>query len=460
MTATVDRTTHPAPDEAPLTLDTDVVPPQPLGFRYQFAFWANLGVSLLGFGGALLILQPVGFDPLPLFAALLAALVGTVVGALMVALATLPGARTGAPSMALLRGLFGTKISYLPTALNVLQLIGWGTFELFIIAEAAEALTDGFGPRWVYIVGAGIVTTIMTIWPLGLIRLLRRYVTVAVFVAMAYFTVVLLREGLPDFSGGSWRGFLPAVDIALAVAISWVPLASDYSRFSRTPSRAFWSVLTGFTVTSVWTFWLGLLALSTVGNDPTKVFTAFTEAGSGVVTGLALLAFGVLTVREVDQSFANVYSTAVSTQNITPRVDRRILCAVIGVVITALALAVDFTTYANFLYLIGSVFLPMFAVLIVDYFFGAGRRGWNLAPDAPSRWLMLLPWLGGFVTYQLINPGSVSAWVNFWTSVRDAIGFTPQSWMSASLFSFLVAAALTWLVVVLTEREGRLTSPR
>ena len=100
MTATVDRTTHPAPDEAPLTLDTDVVPPQPLGFRDQFAFWANLGVSLLGFGGALLILQPVGFDPLPLFAALLAALVGTVVGALMVALATLPGARTGAPSMA------------------------------------------------------------------------------------------------------------------------------------------------------------------------------------------------------------------------------------------------------------------------------------------------------------------------------------------------------------------------
>ena len=460
MTATADRTTHPATDEAPLILDTDVVPSQPLGFRDQFAFWANLGVSLLGFGGALLILQPVGFDPLPLFAALLAALIGTAVGALMVALATLPGARTGAPSMALLRGLFGTKISYLPTMLNVLQLIGWGTFELFIIAEAAEALTDGFGPRWVYVVGAGIVTTIMTIWPLGLIRLLRRYVTVAVFIAMGYFTVVFLRDGLPNLSGGSWRGFLPAVDIALAVAISWVPLASDYSRFSRTPSRAFWSVLTGFTVTSVWTFWLGLLALSTVDNDPTKVFAAFTEAGNGAVTGLALLAFGVLIVREVDQSFANVYSTAVSTQNITPRIDRRALCAVIGLVITVLALAVDFTTYANFLYLIGSVFLPMFAVLIVDYLFGAGRRGWNLAPDAPSRWLMLVPWFGGFVTYQLINPGSVSAWVNFWTSLRDAIGFTPQSWMSASLFSFLVAAALTWLVVVATEREGRLKSPR
>jgi hypothetical protein len=73
---------------------------------------------------------------------------------------------------------------------------------------------------------------------------------------------------------------------------------------------------------------------------------------------------------------------------------------------------------------------------------------------------MLLPWLGGFVTYQLINPGSVSAWVDFWTSVREAIGFTPQSWMSASLFSFLVAAALTWLVVGLTEREGRLTTRR
>jgi putative hydroxymethylpyrimidine transporter CytX len=454
MTATADRTTQPASDEAPLTLDIKVMPPQPLGFRDQFAFWANLGVSLLGFGGALLILQPIGFDQLPLFAASLAALVGTVVGALMVALATLPGARTGAPSMALLRGLFGTKISYLPTGLNVLQLIGWGTFELFIIAEAAEALTGGFGPRWAYVVLAGVVTTVMTIWPLGLIRMLRRYVTVAVFIAMAYFTVVFLRDGLPDLSGGSWEGFLPSVDIALAVAISWVPLASDYSRFSRTPARGFWGVLAGFTVTSVWTFWLGLLALSTVGNDDSKVFAAFSDAGSGVLTGLALFGFSVLIIREVDQSFANVYSTAVSTQNITPRVDRRILCVLIGAVITGVALVVDFTTYANFLYLIGSVFLPMFAVLIVDYFAGAGRRGWNLASNAPSRWLMLLPWLGGFVAYQLINPGSVSAWVDLWTSVREDIGFTPQSWMSASLFSFLVAAALTGVVVALTDREG------
>jgi nucleobase:cation symporter-1, NCS1 family len=454
MTATVDRTTRPSADEAPLVLDTHVLPPQPLGFRDQFAFWANLGVSLLGFGGALLILQPQGFPQLPLSGAFLAVLVGTVVGALMVALSTLPGAHTGVPSMALLRGLFGAKISYLPTILNVLQLIGWGTFELFIIAEGAEALTGGAGPRWAYIVIAGILTTLMTIWPLGGIRLLRRYVTVAVFVAMAYFTAVFLRDGLPELGGGSWDGFLPGVDIALAVAISWVPLASDYSRFSRTPGRAFWSTLTGFTVTSVWAFWLGLLALSTVEYDGDRVFDAFTEAGSGAVTGIALLAFAVLIVREIDQSFANVYSTATSTQNILPRIDRRILSVIIGTLITVLALMVDFTTYENFLYLIGSVFLPMFAVLIVDYFFGAGRYGWNVAEDAPPRWLMVLPWVGGFVTYQLINPGSVSAWVDLWSSVRDGIGFTPESWMSASLLSFLVAAVLTWVVVTATARRG------
>ncbi len=455
MTATVDRTTRPSSAEAPLVLDTEVLPPQPLGFRDQFAFWANLGVSLLGFGGALLILQPDGFPQLPLSGAFLAVLVGTVVGALMVALATLPGAQTGVPSMALLRGLFGAKISYLPTILNVLQLIGWGTFELFIIAEAAEALTGGAGPRWSYIILAGILTTLMTIWPLGGIRLLRRYVTVAVFIAMTYFTVVFLRDGLPELGGGSWDGFLPGVDIALAVAISWVPLASDYSRFSRTPPRAFWSTLTGFTLTSVWAFWLGLLALSTVGYDGNRVFDAFTEAGSGAVTGLAMLAFAVLIIREVDQSFANVYSTATSTQNILPRLDRRILSILIGGLITGLALMVDFTTYENFLYLIGSVFLPMFAVLIVDYFLGAGRRGWDVREDAPSRWLMLLPWVGGFVTYQLVNPGSVSAWVDLWTSVRDGIGFTPRSWMSASLLSFLVAAALTWVVVAATTPRER-----
>ena len=87
----------------------------------------------------------------------------------------------------------------------------------------------------------------------------------------------------------------------------------------------------------------------------------------------------------------------------------------------------------------------MSAVLIADYFV-VSRRRWDLSAAARSRWLMLLPWAAGFVTYQLINPGYVSWWVSAWTSFGRDIGFTPQSWMSASILSFAVAAVMTLLV--------------
>lgn len=111
----------------------------------------------------------------------------------------------------------------------------------------------------------------------------------------------------------------------------------------------------------------------------------------------------MLIVRELDQSFANVYSTTVSTQNLRPAWDRRPVAIVVGVLITGLALTLDIYGYASFLSLIGSVFVPMFAVLVVDYFGFDGRTSWDLSPAARSRPLMFLPWALGFVTYQLIN---------------------------------------------------------
>ena len=86
--------------------------------------------------------------------------------------------------------------------------------------------------------------------------------------------------------------------------------------------------------------------------------------------------------------------------------------------------------------------MPLSAVLIADYFV-VSRGRWDLSAAARSRWLMLLPWAAGFVMYQLINPGYVSWWASAWTSFGQDIGFTPASWMSASILSFAVAAAVT-----------------
>ncbi|GLZ14161.1 hydrogenase expression protein [Actinomadura sp. NBRC 104425] len=435
-------------DEVPYTLDEPA--PKVLGFWDQSAFWANLGVSLFAFSGAYTVLAPDenGAPTLSIAAGIVAMIVGTAIGGLMLGLSAVPGARTGQPAMVLLRGLFGARLSYAPTVLNVAQLVGWGTFELIVIADAARALYDGV-PRWAYVVAAGVLTTALTIRPLGSVRLLRRYVTVAVLAALVYFYVQLLREPLPDLTEGSWGGFWVGADAALAVSISWVPVAADYTRHARSVRGAFGAAAVGYSATQIVAYVLGLLALALVAGDSTKVFDPFLHVTLGAVV------FAVFVLREADQSFTNVYSTAVSIQNLVPRADRRGLTVTLGAGTTALALVLNIGDYAGFLSLIGSVFVPMLGVLAADFFLGRGRTGWDVSRTAPARWSMIAAWAVGFAAYQLVNPGSVGWWAALWRDVREALGVAPPSWMSASLLSFLVAALVTLLVGRIARFRGR-----
>ena len=430
-------------------------PPRTLGFVDQVALWGNLGLSLLGPLGALYVLAPVGVPPLSLMAAFVAVVVGTAIGAALLGLSTVPGARTGAPAMVLMRGLLGGRLSYLPTALNLAQCLGWAVFELVVIAAGARALLP-WDVRWPYVLVAGVLTTLLALRPLGTVRLLRRYALVAVVVAAVYLGVQLARHPLPRLTDGSWSGFWLAADVVIAVAVSWIPLAADYSRHSRSARSAFGGSFLGFTLTQVACYTLGLLAFSTVaspdGDTQGHLFSGFLAVPFG------FLPFAVLVLRELDESFTNVYSTAVSIQNLRPLADRRVLAVAVGSLATLGALVLDAGAYQSFLYLLGSVFVPMFAVFAVDYFLLAGRHRWNVAVDAPSRWRMLLPWALGFASYQLVNPGSVSWWASAWGSVASALSFTPATWMSASLVSFGVAAVVTLLLGVLPRRRPEVRS--
>lgn len=410
--------------------------PKTLGALDQGAFWVNLGVSLLGFTGASTVLMPAGVPQLSFAAAVTATVIGTVIGSIMLGLSAVPGARTGAPSMVLLRGLFGGRLSYLPTLLNVLQLVGWGTFELLAIAQGAQAIFGG-GPRWLFLLLTGVLTTVLTIWPLGAVRAIRRYVTVAVAIAMVYLFVQVLLHPAANLGTGSWHGFWAGSDAALAVAVSFIPLASDYSRHSRSVKAAFGAATAGYSISQILCYLLGLLVLVQAADltDPYRPFLA---------APLGALFFGVIVLREVDQSFADTYSTGVSLQNLLPRTDRRVLTVTVGVIATVLALSMDIGQYAGFLTLIGSVFVPMFGVLAADYF--GHRRRWDLSQTAPARPAMLVAWLFGLAVYQLINPGQVGAWSRMWTGLASAFHFTPAPWMSASLLSFLAAALLAWLL--------------
>jgi nucleobase:cation symporter-1, NCS1 family len=426
--------------EAPLTLATDA--PRALGLADQLSLWSSLGVSLLIPVAAVFVIAPFGLPPLSLAAALTAVVLGSVAGSLVLALSAVIGARTGEPSMVVLRGLFGRRGSYLPTALNLVQCVGWASLEVLVIAEAASRLTSSsLRPLWV--VAAGVVATLMAVRPLGAVRVVRRYAVWLVLAATAYLFVGVLRQGVPHLGHGSWKGFFVAMDVVIALPVSWAPLAADWTRHSRTPRAAFGGAFAGYATACAVYFALGVLAVGTVVSGNQTDPNAFIGALLAVPAGA--LALVVLLVDEVDEAFANVYSTAVSIQNVAPRLDRRLLAVVVGVLAVLIALLIDVVSYQSFLLLIGSVFVPLFAVVIVDFFLV--RRGdWDLGPNARARWLLALPWAAGFVAYQLVNPGAVSWWSTWWLDVADAVGFSAQPWMSASVVSFVVAALLTLAV--------------
>jgi len=418
--------------EAPTTL----VPPPPktLGLLDQLGLWGNLGISLLIPVTATFLVPP----GQSLLATATAIVVGTVLGCLLLGLVARAGAETGAPSMVLLRGLLGRRGSYAPTALNLLQCVGWATYEVWVISTAAYAVWPAV-PRWGYVLAAGGIATAMALRPLGSVRLLKRIAVVAVVACSAYFLVETLRRPLGSLTGGGWTGFWTSTDLVIALPVSWIPLVADYSRFSRSGRSALVGAGAGYAVSSALFFLLGVLALRAYPNAAQDVVGALLAVPAGA------LALVILAVDEVDEAFANIYSTATSAQNVAPRADRRLLAVVVGGLATVLALVVDGSSYEPFLFLIGAIFVPLAGTFLVDYYLG-GRRRYDVGERAPQRWAMVLPWAAGFVAYQVTAPTQLPSWpgwAGFWGQLQDALHVSPTNGFSASIVSFAVAALLT-----------------
>ena len=423
--------------EAPLTLDGTA--PQELGLRETVGLWANLGISLLLPVAASFVV----LAGRPLGVTLLAVVVGAVLGALLLGLTAAPAARERVPAMVLLRGLLGHRASWLPTGLNVLQCLGWATFEIVVIAEAASRAVDA--PRWPFVLAAGVLATAMALRPLGVVRVLSRYAVWAALAAVAYLFVRVLSEPLPQVQEGGAGSFWSAVDIVIALPVSWFPLAADYTRHVRDPRTAFVGTSVGYGLATVGMFTLGVLALSAYGSVGLDVVDALLAVPFGLVAVLVLVAV------EVDEAFANIYSSAVSTQNAAPRLDRRVLAVVVGTAATGLALTLDVVSYEPFLFLLGAVFVPLAGILVVAYYL-LPRGAWDTSEDAPARPALLLPWVAGFVAYQLTVPttftGPGAGWTAWWAERQADLGLPAASGLSASLVSLTVACLLTVAVAL------------
>lgn len=410
-----------------------------LGLVDSLALWGNLGISLL-----VLVAGTYLVPALSLKDALLAILVGGLIGNAMLGVAGLIGADARVPAMVLLRAPLGRHGSYLATVLNVLQNVGWATFELIVIATAAGALSRtafGFSATWAWTIGFGALTLgFALLGPVDFVRTwVKRFALWVVLASLAYLTWWTLHgahlQALWSKPGEGGLGFWSGVDLVIAMPVSWLPLVADYTRFSRDGRSALVGSGVGYLIPHLWLYALGaLLLLSRSLADPTDLLT--TIAGGGLAGGLALLA---LTVDEVDEPFANVYSSAVSLQNVLPRAPQWALVAVVAAASTALALAIDLGGYLGFLYLLGSAFVPLFGVLLAHWLLAGAHYGRDDVLGAPAlRPELVAAWGGGFCLYQWLQPVGPG----WWTSLVERTSPHTLPWGGASIPSFVASFAL------------------
>jgi NCS1 family nucleobase:cation symporter-1 len=436
---TPDVSERPTP-EAPLTLTTE--PPRPLRFTDQLAMWANLGISLFGPLTGALIATTAGSVGL----AMAAIVIGCALGAILLGASAIIGAGTGAPAMVSLRGLLGRRGSVVPTLLNIAQNVGWATLEIIVISTAAVAVL-GQDWRWPFVILAGAAATVMAIRPLGSVRMLRKVMVWLVLVASVYLFVQVLMQPRQSIPQESVLGFWPAVDLAIAGVISYAALAADYSRHSQTRKAAFWGASLGYGLAAVAYYTLGVLAVLNLGAA--DVITALVTLPAGAI------AIAILLVDEVDEVFANVYSTTMSVHNLLPQVDRRIIAVLIGVTATLLAGLLDLGQYQAFLFLIGSVFVPLYAVAAVD-FLVVRRQRWDVSTSARFRAAPVIAWACGFAAYQLVYPGTVPGWADFWTAIGTTIGFVPPGWLGSSVAAIVVGGVVMLICGFAVRHRGEL----
>jgi NCS1 family nucleobase:cation symporter-1 len=260
--------------------------------------------------------------------------------------------------------------------------------------------------------------------------------------------------------GAVWRlegtGGLPfwaAVDLVVAMPISWLPLVADFNRFSRRGSRSFAGTYWGYAVGNAWFYALGALMVLAAGSSPDVLDIGTTIAS---LTGGAVVLM-VLLVGESDQAMANIYSSAVSLQNVRPRLSQRRLIVATGIVGFVLAMLIEdsASTFEYFLFLIGSVFVPLFAVFAADTFvLRRGRIGERaMFDDAVPRFRVraLVPWVLGFVTYQWCLPTGPAWWTDGIARAFEALHLPfpliEGSPLGGSLPAFAVAFLLSLVVL-------------
>ena len=337
--------------------------------------WFGAGVSLAE------ILTGTSFAPLGMAKGFAAILIGHIIGCAMMLLAGLIGGRTGRSAMETVKMSFGQKG-------GVLQLVGWTAIMIYDGALAVGGIFDIGRWVWCLVIGALIILWIAVgITDLGWIN---KITMAALFILTLVLCKVIFFSGnvMPAVDGESLT-FGAAVELAVAMPLSWLPLISDYTRDAEKPTQATWVSVIVYGLVSCWMYVIGMGAAIFTGEYDIAVIM--------VKAGLGIAALVILVFSTVTTTFLDAWSAGISAESLTPKLNGKKTAIVVTVIGVAGAILFPMDDITGFLYLIGSVFAPMIAVQIADHFI-LKRDRFAVAADARN----LVIWLVGFIAYRLL----------------------------------------------------------
>ena len=343
--------------------------------------WFGAGVSIAE------ILTGTYFATLGMQRGLFAILIGHVIGCVMLFAAGLIGGKLRRSAMETVKMSFGEKGSILFSALNIIQLVGWTAIMIYDGALASEGIFSAGHWLWCVIIGGLIVA-----WILIGITNLGKLNTVAM-AALFILTLILCGK---IFSGGSTVGavddslsFGAAVELSVAMPLSWLPLISDYTREAKKPVAATAVSAVVYGLVSCWMYIIGMGAAIYTGEY--DMASILLRAGLGIV-GLLIIVFSTVTT-----TFLDAYSAGVSSEAVSAKIKGKYVAIGATVLGTVAAIVYPMDNITNFLYFIGSVFAPMIAILIADFFI-LHRDVSKSCADVRN----LVIWAIGFVIYRML----------------------------------------------------------
>lgn len=351
-----------------------------------------LSHSLLWFGAAISIAEIMTgtlFAPLGFSKGCAAIVLGHLIGCLLLYLAGLIGAKSGLSAMETVRISFGSKGSLIFSALNVLQLVGWTAVMIIAGAKALALLANptfqlSGEAIWCIVIGLLII-----LWIVAGIKNLGKINLFAVS-GLGILTIILSVVAFSGDTIAEYQGtmsFGAAMELSVAMPLSWLPLISDYTRYAHKPAPATFVSVASYFIGSCWMYIIGLGAALFAGNS--DIAQILLQAGLGAA-GMLIVIMSTVTT-----TFLDVYSAGVSFTNISGRFGEKWVAIIVCLTGTLIAIFTPMEQYESFLYLIGSVFAPMVAILITDYYLLQQNHAGTF-----FNYSNIILWLIGFFLYR------------------------------------------------------------